>query len=445
MKCSKCQTENSEYAKFCKGCGVKIEQSVIDSDKTELLNTELLKINSNSVLNRCAKCDAILKEGTLFCVQCGSKIATSSVPYNDISSPEIAKIKKPNPFLLFLPIIILVIAIIILLLIYQEVIPNPIKKIRSTVEQDNNINTSTSLEEIDMNVDELFIDIDNVYEEGKKIIEQDGNYFEGLVTLTSAFNSYGAIEYPENQISEATEHIQGLFTFYKQSTLEHVNSLEKQDVHPSIYNQIKLELENAIDAASTLNEKGIKLDDTELNDSLANLKERYKEYYIIALNKFTQRDHWSRSEAWQLMQDAKSLTLFDENDMDDPLRLRYVYSLAWITKKENETNLTNNSISYDIAISNILTVMKETDYNPMLILDCANYVQASGGDPSIYMDAFNEIFEHLKDTQGFELGTTINIDHFWYFNDFGDFSVDNKNGVTQENRQWIRDRFNSGF
>ena len=38
----------------------------------------------------------------------------------------------------------------------------------------------------------------------------------------------------------------------------------------------------------------------------------------------------------------------------------------------------------------------------------------------------------------------MDLDHFWYFNDFGEYSGDmedgSTNGVTPENRQWIRDR-----
>ena len=42
------------------------------------------------------------------------------------------------------------------------------------------------------------------------------------------------------------------------------------------------------------------------------------------------------------------------------------------------------------------------------------------------------------------IGQDIPLDHFWYFNDFGEYSGDmedgSTNGVTPENRQWIRDR-----
>ena len=55
-------------------------------------------------------------------------------------------------------------------------------------------------------------------------------------------------------------------------------------------------------------------------------------------------------------------------------------------------------------------------------------------------NAYNEIVEHLHQTQGIRIGKDIDLAHFWYFNDFITHSVDDMNGVTQENRQWIRGR-----
>ena len=53
--------------------------------------------------------------------------------------------------------------------------------------------------------------------------------------------------------------------------------------------------------------------------------------------------------------------------------------------------------------------------------------------------AYNKIVQHIYDTQDIRIGVDFDLEHFWYFNDFGAYSVDDTNGVTSETRQWIRD------
>ena len=62
----------------------------------------------------------------------------------------------------------------------------------------------------------------------------------------------------------------------------------------------------------------------------------------------------------------------------------------------------------------------------------------AGEDCSEVETAYNKIMEHIYDTQGIRIGADFDLEHFWYFNDFGAYSVDDTNGVTSENRQWIR-------
>ena len=79
----------------------------------------------------------------------------------------------------------------------------------------------------------------------------------------------------------------------------------------------------------------------------------------------------------------------------------------------------------------------------MLVDYYIQYMHAEGQDCSMVETAYSEILEKLADTQGLHIGEDVDIAHFWYFNDFGQYSVDDKNGVTTENRQWIRQRLGS--
>ena len=79
----------------------------------------------------------------------------------------------------------------------------------------------------------------------------------------------------------------------------------------------------------------------------------------------------------------------------------------------------------------------------MMIAYYISCMDQAGEDCTQVLQAYEDLVQHNADTQGVWLGEDIEIDHFWYFNDFGTYSVDDQNGVTPENRQWIRDRMSS--
>ena len=127
----------------------------------------------------------------------------------------------------------------------------------------------------------------------------------------------------------------------------------------------------------------------------------------------------------------------------NPLRLRYAYALSWWIQRQVETELANGTITGKGAAIKIAELIEAMDYNPMMINYYITYMNEAGEDCSQVSEAYNEIVQHIADTQGIWIGTDIPLDHFWYFNDFGEYSVDDVNGVTPENRQWIRDRMGS--
>ena len=168
----------------------------------------------------------------------------------------------------------------------------------------------------------------------------------------------------------------------------------------------------------------------------------YTSKIINTFNEFTSRATWSRTESWNLMS-ATADNMFDPSDLDNPVRLRYAYALAWWTQKQIETEMNSGTITAKgaaIKIANLIDVM---DYNPMMIHYYITYMEEFGEDCTEVASAYNDIVEHLAQTQGIRIGEDIPLDHFWYFNDFGTYSVDSTNGVTPENRQWIRDRMSS--
>ena len=89
-------------------------------------------------------------------------------------------------------------------------------------------------------------------------------------------------------------------------------------------------------------------------------------------------------------------------------------------------------------------MIETMDYNPMMINYYISYMNDAGEDCSEVSQAYDDIVNQLSQTQGIVIGQDIPLEYFWYFNDFGEYSGDmedgSTNGVTPENRQWIRDR-----
>lgn len=142
------------------------------------------------------------------------------------------------------------------------------------------------------------------------------------------------------------------------------------------------------------------------------------------------------------MQDAESIGLVDYGDMDDPMTQRYAYALARVTMKNVENGVNDGSMSMEDAVSEMKSVMADTDYN-LLLLDTLAYYQYELGDTDSADTAWgwlNEIRNKICDTQGIEIGSDISLEYFWSFNEFEEkYSVSDVNGLTKENHEWIRE------
>ena len=136
--------------------------------------------------------------------------------------------------------------------------------------------------------------------------------------------------------------------------------------------------------------------------------------------------------------------------------MRFVYCRGWIYRKRCETGLADGSMTNEDAFNYMIEVLKETDYNLLVLDDLIKYGQAAGKDVTKYQDAYDAIIEELKTEQGLEItdnggtagGTKIDVKKFWYFNDLDgaeDYKVDDRNGTTKATRKWIRENIPEYF
>lgn len=289
--------------------------------------------------------------------------------------------------------------------------------------------------------EEQLINADKDLSIGKEKIENIEELIDGMEKIHSAMDQYKALA-DEFGMSEAvSEHMADAYDVYASAIIKHKDMMAEQELSGGIHEQIMNEFGQAVAYAEEITAVGFEVDTSLLISERDGFDTSYRNRIIKAFNEFASRDSWSRTEAWNLMDDTDSM--FASDDLDNPIRLRYCYALAWWTQKQIESELGSGTITQKGAALKIANILEATDYNLMLVDYYIQYMHSEGQDCSMVETAYSEILDKLADTQGLHIGEDIDMAHFWYFNDFGQYSVDDKNGVTTENRQWIRQRLNS--
>ena len=442
----------------------------------------------------CIKCGAKMQPGAKFCTKCGTAVdktqkpaGASSVLASTAKEPAPAsqdapvqsspaaeeKPKKSSKGLIIL-IVLAICAIIVAILLAlkaagvfsgmgsgnthdsEESIDNPGDE---TSDEEGDGEEGEEPEE-DPEADEArrqeISDImDEIYaavEEGDKseyITEDYGNALDGYITLAG---KYGLADDVSKEAAE-------VFEKYAAQVRASIALLDGQKVSSGLYIQSRMDYDEILGYADAMTNAGIKFDDCGIPAEADALIDTYRDKYIFAINEITARENWSRDEAWELMEDAASITdengnriLFNEDDPDDPMRLRLIYSLAWKTRKDIETGIASGEMTYEDALDRIDSVLKDTDYNLMLLHDGIYYCDKAGIDNAPYTVAFNNEIEKMQSFDGVIVvldpkkadETHIEMNHFWIFNDIsGDanpaYQISYTNGTSAQTRAWIRE------
>jgi hypothetical protein len=298
----------------------------------------------------------------------------------------------------------------------------------------------------DVDVESLVADIDASVEDAKSMLDDDTQVLDGMDKLRTAMDDYLAKSEEAGGYSEVIdEKINAAYSDYVDGVKKRLNFLSQQTLAGSIYTQAMDEVNNVLDYADTLNAAGYNVD--ELVASLNSTKEQfdtdYRNNMIETFNEFSTREQWSRTEAWNLMSTADQM--YDENDMEDPIRLRFEYALAYFYQKEAETQYNDGTITAKGAAQKIAGVIPDTDYNLMLIYEYMLYMEEAGEDYSEVSDAYYDALYQIYDTQGIDLTSDIDIYKFWSFNSFDEYSSSVEdgdiNGLSNDNRTYIRELF----
>lgn len=312
----------------------------------------------------------------------------------------------------------------------------------------NNSNGSGSTRNNTSKIDSTLLDEADEKLANAKTAYDEENYSEGALPQSrEALQDYLQITEDSKAQGELVDRVDDAYALYQAVIMRVSEGIMDQGPIPGGYEQISDYLKEAMDMANTLYENGYVVDNSEVSNLQDTLVNTYKEMYIQAINNITTYDHWSRDEAWNIAEQAYNVgnengtpVLFSLDDLDDPLRLRYEYCLAMVTRKRCETGLADGSMSYADAVQTLASILEETDYNPLLLQDMVNYGQQAGMNVENYRYAYEMILDIIQREEGITIGGDVNLDHFWYFNDLdGDSSYRvGDYGTTSYVRSWIR-------
>lgn len=504
MICTKCGAEIKDDSKFCVHCGNKVE--------TAAASVTAVKAEAPVPKRICPGCGAEITSNSKFCTKCGTKIPDAApqpvqteaeqtavpktvAPRTQAGTVQQPVTPQPQPRPVQQPVNnaaadnkggkkskkdkkksskgILIFFIILILLIVcvaagagfyyigikgedpKSVIANIIGK-DSDEEDDETEGSKAETEEIAEKGDVTLLEPAQELAEKAKSEYDAGNYTEGAIpNCIDAINEYMSVAEENNLKEEAQEGIDEVYPIYLDALMKYCDSIVAQGAYAAGFTQVSDMIADMAELTDTLEEKGYTVDSASLYTYKDNVVSEYRDIYINSINKITEYENWSRDEAWTLAEQAYSIKengkplLFDDEELDDPLRLRYVYCLAWITRKRCETGLADGSMSYLDAVNNMVAILDETDYNILLLQDIVTYGNNAGLDVNKYAQAYNAIVDEIKSEQNLTIRTDIGVNsassvdagHFWYFNDLdgdAEYKVDMHNGTTAATRDWIR-------
>lgn len=489
MICPKCNQDNQGEANFCRGCGADLRQA-----RQTLQNSDRKAFEeqtSKEMGNVCRNCGKLLKPGAAFCVSCGAKTDNPAGNQTDNlkgrrKEPDIltwlrmgglgrmlgtltayiVNLYTDHKKLIRAGAAVLGILIAAVVMISQ--VGSKIQRAEPAAsemaeEAEPGINAEDNTDSL---MQEASSDMELTAEEEAEnarnaVLEEEiGKLWGQFEKASAAFDigeytgedgcrtildslmvqcielaqEYGAANYELHEIAQAA------FERYADAVINQVDILYEQDIRPELYEQMMSDFGEGIEQADKLLAAGLDIQKSYLEDYQEYIRQEYYGRYIEKFNSFTEAENWSRTESWDLMQDAEKIGFVDFDEKDDPMTLRYAYALARITMKNMEGAINDGSMDADDAAEEIRSVLEETDYNLLLLSQLIDYCyQAGDTDDAEHAEAcLEEILQRILETQGIAVGHDISLEKFWSFYEFDGTLADDTNGLTQENHEWIR-------
>ncbi len=315
---------------------------------------------------------------------------------------------------------------------------------------------------------------------GEKVLNDDlrADAMQKLVEAMDLYKQAGP-----DQAAEGMNHA---YTYYVKGTQKQVDMLMTLDVAADIYSEIVSTIDDTIAYGNGLTSAGFNVDMGNITSLRDNIEEKYKALFIEEFNKFIDEYQWNVRHNEEFMRGA--MEAFEPDEPDDPIRLRYAYAKAWLVHQEVVEGINDGSLDSEDAFKKIVKEAEDCDYCEFLMQEAesnayrANNEGAAAGsqgkdghyfgklsDTPIISDSdtkeysFDDIaalnlnpaelryaryeiyarhdMKSLMSQQADAVfGTENGIDpyKFMSYNDFGEYSTDNRNGLTVTERHNIR-------
>lgn len=323
---------------------------------------------------------------------------------------------------------------------------------------------------------------DSMVQAAAKKVKDAATRGEGLTELQEAIKLYEQAGEEEAAFEAAQAGIDEALLSYVEGILLQSDMLMEQGTSVALFDQIMMDIDETLLYGQGIEVFGYTIDLSNLENKKEAYAAEYRERFIEEFNGFIEEEQWNVRHNEEFMRGAyEKLATEDENDA---IRLRYCYAYAWLVHQEVVEKMSSGEMDAEAAVLYIMDALEKTDYNEFLIQDAEAYASNAGGS-WINQDYFKSVksSELIPDSDTVEysvedimaLGLSaaelryaryeiyarhgmktwdetanqrlsgVNNSHaaiprekYMSYNDFGAYSTDDNNGLTEVERNNIR-------
>lgn len=200
---------------------------------------------------------------------------------------------------------------------------------------------------------------------------------EGLTELQEAIKLYEEAGEEEAAFEAAQAGIDEALLSYVEGILLQSDMLMEQGTSIDLFDQIMMDIDDTLLYGQGIEGFGYTIDLSDLENKKEAYAAEYRERFIEEFNGFIEEEQWNVRHNEEFMRGAyEKLATEDENDA---IRLRYCYAYAWLVHQEVVEKMSSGEMDAEAAVLYIMDALEKTDYNEFLIQDAEAYASNAGG------------------------------------------------------------------
>lgn len=292
--------------------------------------------------------------------------------------------------------------------------------------EENNAPQTTAGGSVESQISDLFdgindtSDADDITDQVNAISSSVTDY-SNVEEMGSALDQYLELASQCGNRDNLGEEVYSLFGYYATAMAGRIDNCISQEPSAALYTQISGDLDTSLGYVEQFKNCGIGVNSEELDALNQRFRSNYKDLLISNFDYYADSEIQdngvvSRSVLWSKMQGIEKTDLYDKNNPEDPLRLRYEAALTLYTDSELESMGDLGS-----KIGKVYEVLFDTDYSPLLIY----YLSQEYGDPNAveWYETYCALDYYLDYMSDIELRNFV----YYYY--------------TDPSNQWIRETF----